>query len=74
VDLEKAFDGVPREVIKWAMHKLRVEEWLLSAVLSMYTGAKIVVRTHYGNSNGFEVKVGLHQGSTLSPLQFVIVI
>jgi len=35
VDLEKAFDRVPREVISWAMHKLRVEEWLVSAVMSM---------------------------------------
>jgi len=25
VDLEKAFDRVPREVIKWAMRKLGVE-------------------------------------------------
>jgi len=36
VGLEKAFDRVPREVIKWAMHKLGVEEWLVSAVMSMY--------------------------------------
>jgi len=40
VDLEKAFDRVPREVISWAMRKLGVEEWLVSAVMSMYTGAK----------------------------------
>jgi len=39
----------------------------------MYTGAKTVVRTVYGNSNGFEVKVCMHQGSALSPLLFVIV-
>ena len=35
----------------------------------MYTGAKTVVRTVYGNSKGFEVKMGMHQGSGL----FVIV-
>ena len=73
MDLEKAFDRVPREVISWAMHKLGVEEWLVSAVTSMYTGAKPVVRTVYGNNRGFEVKVGMHQGSALSPLLFVIV-
>jgi len=56
VDLEKAFDRVPREVIQWAMramHKLGVEEWLVSAVVSMYTGAKTVVRTVYGNISFF---------------------
>jgi len=29
-------------VISWAMRKLGVEEWLVSAVMSMYTGAKTV--------------------------------
>ena len=73
MDLEKAFDRVPREVISWAMCKLGVEEWLVSAVMSMYSGAKTVVRTVYGNSKSFEVKVGMHQGSALSPLLFLIV-
>ena len=34
---------------------------------------KTVVRTVYGNSSGFEVNVGMHQGSALSSLLFVIV-
>jgi len=55
------------------MRKLGVEEWLVSAVMSMYTGAKTVVRTVYGNSKGLEVKLGMHQGSALSPLLLVIV-
>ena len=28
--------------------------------MSMYIGAKTVVRTVYGNTKGFEVKVGMH--------------
>jgi len=40
----------------------------------LYTGAKTVVRTVYGNSNGFEVKVGMHQGLALSSLLFLIVV
>ena len=59
MDLEKAFDREPREVISWVMRKLGVEERLVSAVMSMYIGAKTVVRTVYGNSKGFEVKVGM---------------
>jgi len=38
-----------------------------------YTGAKRVVKTVFGNSKCFEVKVSMHQGSALSPLLFVIV-
>ena len=34
---------------------------------------QFTVRTVYGNSKGFEVKVGMHQGSALSPLLFMIV-
>jgi len=33
VDLEKSFDRVPREVTRWAVCKLRVEEWLVSEVM-----------------------------------------
>jgi len=51
------------------MRKLGVKEWLVSAVTSMHTGAKTVVRTVYGNSNGSEVKVGMHQGSVLTHTQ-----
>ena len=30
---------------------------------TVYIGAKTVIRTVYGNNKGFEVKVGMHQGS-----------
>ena len=42
-------------------------------VMPVYAGAKTVVRTVYGNSKGFEVKVGMHQGSALSPLLFAAI-
>jgi hypothetical protein len=73
VDLEKAFDRVPREVTRWALRKSGVEEWLVEAVMAMYVGAETAVRTTAGVSEGFDVKVGLHQGSVLSPLLFIIV-
>jgi len=37
-------------------------------------GERTVVRTVHGNSENFEVKVGMHRGSALSTLLFVIVI
>ena len=29
VDLEKAFDRVPKEMVRWALRKLGVDEWLM---------------------------------------------
>ena len=46
VDLEKAFDRVPREIIWWAMRKLGIEEWLVRAVMSLYENAKSNVRVN----------------------------
>ena len=74
VDLEKAFDRVPREVVRWALRKLGVDEWLIRTVMALYTEAYTVVRTDAGLSENFEVEVGLHQGSVLSPLLFAAVI
>ena len=70
VDLEKAFDRVPREVVRWALRKLGADEWLIRTVISLYTEAYTVVRTYSGLSESFQVKGGLHQGSVLSPLLF----
>ena len=40
VELEKAFDRVPRRVMQWAMRKKRLPEILVKAVTSLYEGAE----------------------------------
>ena len=40
VDLEKAFDKVPRKVLEWAMRKKGIPEVLVRSVMSLYEGAK----------------------------------
>ena len=47
VDLEKAFDRVPREVLWWAMRKVGVEEWIVRLVQAMYNNAHSRVRVGY---------------------------
>ena len=74
VDLEKAFDRVPRKVIWWAMRKLGIEEWIVRFVQAMYNNTRSRVRVNNTYSDEFGVKVGVHQGSVLSPLLFVIVL
>ena len=66
VDLEKAFDRVPRKVIKWALRKKSLPEVLVKAVISLYEGSRTKVRVGSGFSEEFGVRVGVHQGSVLS--------
>ena len=73
VDLEKAFDRVPRKVLWWAMRKLGVDEWIIHTVQAMYCNAKSKVRVGSEYSDPIDVSVGVHQGSVLSPLLFIIV-
>ena len=43
VDLEKALNRIPREVIRWVMRKSGVDEWLVQAVMTFHSGATAVV-------------------------------
>ena len=73
VDLEKAFDRVSREVIRFALRRKGVPEYLVNGVMSLYNGCKTAVLVDRELSSSFSVKVGVHQGSALSPLLFIMV-
>ena len=73
VDLEKAFDRVPREVIRFALRRKDVREYLVNGVMSLYKGCKTAISVDGKLSSSFSVKVGVHQGSALSPLLFIMV-
>ena len=38
-----------------------------------YNGAKTKIRTQHGNTEAFGIKVGVHQGSALSPFLFITI-
>ena len=72
VVMEKSFDRVPRKVMEWAMRKKGPSEVMVRAVMSLYDGAKTRVRVGSAYSEEFEVKVGVHQGSVVSPFAIVV--
>ncbi|KAK3561567.1 hypothetical protein QTP86_010220 [Hemibagrus guttatus] len=73
VNLEKAYDRVPREELWYCMRKSGVAEKYVRVVQDMYERSRTVVRCAVGQTEEFKVEVGLHQGSALSPFLFAMV-
>ena len=74
VDLEEAFDTVLREMVVATLRWMGVPEAEVRMVEGLYekTTARVVVGE--GASEAFDVKIGLRQGSVLSPLLFILVL
>ncbi|KAK3571838.1 hypothetical protein QTP86_020466 [Hemibagrus guttatus] len=72
-NLEKAYDRVPREELWYCMRKSGVAAKYVRVVQDMYERSRTVVRCAVGQTEEFNVEVGLHQGSALSPFLFAIV-
>ena len=74
VNLEKAFDQVPREVICFALRPQNVPEYLVNGVMSLYKSFKTAILIiDVELSSSFSVKVGAHCGSTLSSCLFIMI-
>ena len=67
VDLENAFDRVPMEVIRFALRRKGVPEYFIKVV-------KLLPQLMGELSSSFSVKLGVNQGSALSPLLFIMVL
>ena len=74
VDMEKVFDRELRKMMEWAMRKKDLSQVMVRAVMSLYDGAKTRLRVGSAYSKEIAEKVGVHQGSVLSPLLFAIVV
>ena len=58
----------------WNCMKLKkVSEKYIRVVHDMYKNSSIQLRTSAGISDSFEVSVGVHQGSALSPFLFTVI-
>ncbi|KAK3509567.1 hypothetical protein QTP70_006105 [Hemibagrus guttatus] len=72
LDLEKAFNKVPHELIWHALRSRGVPEVYIYWVELLYRDASSTVCTLIGTSPPFTIRVGVHQGSALFPLLFVL--
>ena len=68
IDLEKAYDKIPRDLILWDLEKKGVTKRYIEMIQDMYSGAMTTVRTAVGETNSFPIIVGLR----LKPISFRI--
>ena len=73
MDLEKAYGRVPWKELWYCMRKSGIAEKYVRLVQDMYKRSETVVRCAVGTTESFKVKVGLHQGSALSPFLFAVI-
>jgi hypothetical protein len=74
IDLENAYDKVPRNVMWWALQKHKVLSKYITLIKDMYDNVVTSVQTSDGDTNDFSINIGLHQGLALSPYLFALVV
>ena len=74
IDLEKAYDRVPKEKLWECLWLAETSECYIKIIQDMYDEATTSVRSAAGLTKEFKVGVGLQQGSTLSPFLLSIII
>ena len=67
IDLEKTYDKVPRNVMWWALEKKKVPTKYVTLIKDMYDDVVTSVKACDSETSDFPLKIGLHQGSVLSP-------
>ena len=72
IDLDKAYDRVPRQEVWRCLREQGVPGKYVRLVKDTYEDVRTQVKTSIGLTGNISVRVGLHQGSSLSPYLFDI--
>jgi hypothetical protein len=57
IDLEKAYDKVPRNIMWWTLQKHKVPTKYITLIKDMYDNVVISVRTSDGDTNDFPINI-----------------
>ena len=73
IDLEKAYDTIPRDLIWYFLRRKNVSEAFIDIIKDMCQDSITLVSTTVGETEEIETKIDIHQGSALSRLLFIII-
>jgi hypothetical protein len=59
IDLEKAYNKVPRNVMWWALQKHKGSSKYITLIKDMYDNVVTSVQTSDGDTNDFPINIGL---------------
>ena len=62
IDLEKAYDKIPRNVMLWALNKHKVPMKYVGLIKDMYNNVVTSVRTSDGDTDDFTIRIGHIKG------------
>ena len=74
IDFSKAFDSIDRQKMFKILKAYGVPTNLLNTIKAIYTNTKAKVMSPDGETDVFEIMMGVLQGDTLAPFLFVIVL
>ena len=74
VDFKKAFDSISREKMFQILGLYGIPEKIISTIRALYTSTKAKVVSPDGDTDIFDIQAGVHQGDTLAPFLFIIVL
>jgi Reverse transcriptase (RNA-dependent DNA polymerase) len=73
IDLEKVYDKIPRNIMWWTLKRKLVPAKYVTFIKDIYINIVTYFRACDGESDTLPIKIGLHQGSVLSPYIFTLV-
>jgi hypothetical protein len=66
INLEKAYDKIPRNVLWWALEKHKVPAKYITFMKDMYDNVMTSVQTSDGDTDDFPIKIGEVSSEPLS--------
>ena len=73
IDLKNAFGSVPHSRIIWALQRFGAPSWVSNYVVNFYGNVQTKLQCKPWETNFLQVRRGVLQGDTLSPLLFLLV-